>query len=529
MMPSLLQLQSSWVDWDAIFTSCIFILVAAAIIYCYHHTTAIKTRTTKTHTNPKVLRKSMTPIGKFALLSQTERNPSIISFFIALASKDDNGMGIDEFEQLWKEVLMKNERFRFHVSEENNNKGFEEVSNNEAFIHDYTIEVSHSKDPEEFKARVNQFLTSPIDVLDSPWEINLSSGPIGSSGAIINSKELIAEGYTRETVALFRVHHVICDGVSMSKVVKDICDEKDKLDRILLDAVEKYKAHVKRMGVLKRLAGFLMYYFIGSMVALSLQFWHMITSVNPFDALIEPTAKRNIKRSVCWKFLDAVDDAKQVAKSIGHHTKLNDLFVSLASKALERQYENVKNKSGQTNISCPSAVSIVVPVHLQGSILPGQSIGNKVGAFVARIPFNPTKQTSSLQRLSKISKIMNVAKHTPAPLISWFLTSLLSKLGIVSLAKDAIVRANCHAVAVISNVHGYPFEIHWNGRPIKMICPFLPLPPQIGIGIMATSYDGKIILSVESGDERVVPDAEVFLDFMLEEYEAIKQELAQKE
>ena len=99
----------------------------------------------------------------------------------------------------------------------------------------------------------------------------------------------------------------------------------------------------------------------------------------------------------------------------------------------------------------------------------------------------------------------------------------------MSLAKNAIVRANCHAVAVISNVHGYPFEIHWNGRPIKMICPFLPLPPKIPVGIMATSYDGKIILSVESGDERVVPDAEVFLDFMLEEYEAIKQELAQKE
>ncbi len=64
-------------------------------------------------------------------------------------------------------------------------------------------------------------------------------------------------------------------------------------------------------------------------------------------------------------------------------------------------------------------------------------------------------------------------------------------------------------------------------RPIKMLCAFLPIPPKVPIGVLATSYDGKIILSVET--EQVIPDAERFLDFMLEEYEAIKTEIAQKE
>ena len=96
------------------------------------------------------------------------------------------------------------------------------------------------------------------------------------------------------------------------------------------------------------------------------------------------------------------------------------------------------------------------------------------------------------------------------------------------MAQDSIVRANCHAVAVLSNVHGYPFEIHWRGMPVKNLCPFLPLPPKVPVGVLVTSYDGKIILSVESADERVVPDTEVFLNYMLEEYEAIKYEIAQK-
>jgi hypothetical protein len=58
------------------------------------------------------------------------------------------------------------------------------------------------------------------------------------------------------------------------------------------------------------------------------------------------------------------------------------------------------------------------------------------------------------------------------------------------------------------------------------IQPLLPLPPKVKIGVGAFSYDGKIALSVVSSDERVVPDACHFLDFMLEEYEAIKAEVS---
>ena len=515
----MISLSSSWTDWGALCTSCAFALTAVIL---YQHWTVKKS----SKESKKALRRTLTPIGKFALLSQTERNPSIISFFIALASKDE-GMATEEFEQLWTEVLKRHERFRCHVSEADS-RLFEEATNKS--LHDYTIELPHPLDADEFKERVNLFLTAPLDVTDKPWQVCISSGPMGQSGAIINSKELIEQGYKVETVALFRVHHVLCDGVSISVVVKDICDERDKLNTMLLDAVEKYKAHVKKMGVLKRAAGLIMYYIFGSIIALSLQLWHMLTSRNPFEEIVDvKKSKCSGHRSTCWKYLAKVDDAKAVAKSIGHHTKLNDLFTALLSRALERQYEDLVSKSAQAHTTCPPKyISIVVPVHLTGSILPGQSIGNKVGAFVARVPFNPAKQLSSLSRLSKISKILSRAKRTPAPLISWFITALISKLGIVRVAQDSIVRANCHAVAVLSNVHGYPFEIHWRGMPVKNLCPFLPLPPKVPVGVLVTSYDGKIILSVESADERVVPDTEVFLDYMLEEYEAIKYEIAQK-
>lgn len=521
-------------DSDAILsTSCAFITIAALLYFYQYWSTHTKKTTTKI--NPKVLHKQMTPIGNFALLSQTERNPSIISFFIALASKDEGmnalsnkageGMNIEEFEQLFHEALKKYSRLRSHIKD----GYFEEVTNKSAFLHDSCLEVHHPKSPEEFKARINKFLTDPIDVTDRPWEINISSGPLGSSGAILNTEELIQQGYKVETVALFRVHHVVCDGVSMSAIVKDMSDEKEQLDSLLLDAVDKYKTQVKKMGMIKRLVGYVMYYLLGSIIAIFQQVWNMITSVNPFNAVIDTNNIESVgKRSVCWKYLAKVEDAKAVARTIGHHTKLNDLFIALLGRALEKQYQQLEAKSETKPVKCPSSISIVITAHLTGSILPGQSISNKVGAFVSRIPFNPSGNTSSLSRLGRISKILSRAKRTPAPLISHFITSLISKLGSASLARYALVHTNCQAVAVISNVMGYPFEIHWRSMPIKLLCAFLPLPPKISIGLLVTSYNGQIILSVESADDRVVPDTEVFLDFMLEEYESICLEAANK-
>ncbi|KAL7549425.1 hypothetical protein ACHAWF_012696 [Thalassiosira exigua] len=470
-------------------------------------------------------RRQMTPIGKFALLSQTERNPSIICFFIAIANRDE-GMKIDEFEQLWSTVMKEHERFRLHVCDPN---CFEESNKP---IDQYTLEVPHPENPDEFRERIDSFLLSPMDVTDQPWEICLSSGPIGSSGAILNSKELIQEGYKTETVALFRVHHVICDGVSISAAVKDISDEKDKLDGLMLDAVEKYKAQARKMGLVQKVLGLVMYYVFGSIYALSLQAWNMMTSTpNPFDQFINDKENKS-KRSVSWKYLASIEEAKSVARMISRRTKLNDLFAALLSSALERQYKdlNAKSETPKTSSKCPSSVNVVVPVHLQGSVLPGQQIGNKIGAFVQAIPFNASpgaKLTSSLSRVRTISKTINKMKRTPAPLISWLLTACISYLGIESIAKDAIVRANCHATAVLSNVHGYPFEIHWKGRPIKMLCAFLPLPPKVPIGILVTSYDGMIIMSVEA-DYELIPDPDQFLDYMLEEYEEIKKELSFK-
>jgi hypothetical protein len=82
---------------------------------------------------------------------------------------------------------------------------------------------------------------------------------------------------------------------------------------------------------------------------------------------------------------------------------------------------------------------------------------------------------------------------------------------------------NGQSAAVVSNVKGFPFKTHWNGRRNEVLCAFLPLPPGIPIGCVIQSYGGEVSFSIDA-DKRAVPDAGQFADWMLLEYERLKQE-----
>jgi hypothetical protein len=61
--------------------------------------------------------RSLSAIGRFALRSQTKRNPSIITFFVSISNeKGQKEIGLEEFGQLIQERVMPNhERFRSKI------------------------------------------------------------------------------------------------------------------------------------------------------------------------------------------------------------------------------------------------------------------------------------------------------------------------------------------------------------------------------------------------------------------------------
>jgi len=172
-------------------------------------------------------------------------------------------------------------------------------------------------------------------------------------------------------------------------------------------------------------------------------------------------------------------------------------------------------------------MNIVIPIHLTGGIiLPGTELGNKISAFVSSVPVATNVSSSpSVNRLRKVSDSIRSNKATPAYIISWLLAKFSINFMPEAITKYAMLKCNCKSVAVISNVKGPPFKIHWNGKLVSDIVPFVPLPPGVPIGVLVRSYAGQMMISLNA-DKRIVPDADKFTDWILEEYEKLHREVA---
>ena len=132
----------------------------------------------------------------------------------------------------------------------------------------------------------------------------------------------------------------------------------------------------------------------------------------------------------------------------------------------------------------PKSFNIVVPVHLSGGILqPGESMGNRIGAFVAplRTKFLPGSRSYSTEdNLASVSLSLKEQKYSPSAFISWYIAKFASNYLPDAVTKKLMLLANANAVCAISNVR-LPLQnkLHLNGRPIESMCGFLPLPPGI--------------------------------------------------
>ncbi len=377
-------------------------------------------------------------------------------------------------------------------------------------------------------------LLSPFDVTRGLWEAQLSSGVLGKSGAICREQFQFQNNgvvaHNRETLALFRVHHSLCDGVSLSVAVGELADESEQLKERIRQEVKRRKLQGKTQSLaifapLNWLKYFL-WYVISSTVAFLLQLWRVATAHSPFDEVLAASPLPPGSHSIAWRNLDSLNNAKMCSKYISPSTTINDLTVHLVTYAIKRQLDEHKvtlpsTKRNRRRDLDPKNVNIVIPVHLNGQLINGGNLGNSVGAFNVTVPL-PTTGGGSISTAKTISQILRRGKSSPAPFISWLLAKLSSDYAPDWWTKLVMRKFSAKSVAVISNVKGWPFQVHWLGRKVAFLCAFLPLPPGIPIGIVVQSYNGHISFSINA-DKRAVPDATVFADWMMDEYQRIKQ------
>ena len=491
---------------------------------------------------PAVLRKRMTSIGRFSLRSETRENPSIPTFFLALGGAprldlrsttatsagpskswhpDSGGAGMSraEFEEVWRRREMPSRHPRFHsrVSrgddryfeyEAEESSASESESESESEPHRFgaaggaagdrikaelSRHVSETVHPTVYRSdlrmRIERLLTAPMDLTEKLWEVTLSTGLAGSSGAVSRLKagEMMAEGDEGESggkeiesLLLFRSHHTLADGVSLISALGDLVDEAEEIREEVRAEIGRRRRRARAGGLLRRWLRSLrklVWFCLGTIRSLTYQarlFW--TTKANPFEEAV-PTRLRAPGRSVSWCDAAPLAEAKAVARAVGPGVTVNDVFVACVSAAVARQLREHGERIGlgleaggeaAKSPAPPSDINVVVPVHLMGgALLPGKSVGNHIGAFVARVPSCPSDLTSvspASDRLRAVHSSLDAIKRSPAPLLSYLFARFASDCLPEATAKRLLRSANANAAAVISNSRGFPRTVHINGR-----------------------------------------------------------------
>jgi hypothetical protein len=164
---------------------------------------------------------------------------------------------------------------------------------------------------------------------------------------------------------------------------------------------------------------------------------------------------------------------------------------------------------------------LAIPVHLKGGVvLPDESVGNNIGAFVIRVP-GEMSEDDSVVRLQAVSQQLHSIKSTPAAYLSHILAKCLSHATSwvlpVAWTSKLFAASNAGSLAVISNNRGTPMPVHVAGRRVESLYGFVPLPPGVPIGVTVMSYAGNLNCTV-AAEPWAVPDGDQFLVWVLEEY-----------
>ena len=473
--------------------------------------------TTSLSTQLSGLKRRSTSIGRLAHQTSTASNPSVCAFFVTVSSKNPPLSAHDLSRSFQSRVIADEDRYsRFSASLDSDATHFHQLQGyNARSSINPTMHPLAGRD--EVKRLVEDMImnssfgatkgSSSSPTVPTAWEGKVSSGPLGSSETISAAKisEARRAGKTHESLLFFSVNHAIGDGVSLGVVMGDLSDERDNIRAIVDKEIAKRKANDKKnkargwRGFLQRLMrqlSRLWWFARGAAIVLKEQLYLTLFSArSPLEQIIALAASRaaadsssaRVKRSISWVDAMSVEEASAIAKSIGvgkGSSTINDLFVACVGKAIQKQIEEHKKREGPSLKHLKSdRLKVLVPVHLYGGVLlPGQSIGNRIGGFCAELDLS---SASSPSRVSSVSSSLSIAKDTPIALFAYGLGQFMG-LGFVPrfVARWALHSGTKGASFALSNVRGPDFPLHYDGRKVESVAGFLPPPPGCPIGII---------------------------------------------
>lgn len=398
---------------------------------------------------------------------------------------------------------------------------------------DHVSETVYPDNLEDIKKRIRYLQTSPWDLEESLWHAYVAPQTTIAS-PVIAMNDVTSPSSTESTnsMLIFRGHHALADGASIAAAFMDLLDEGEEFQKQVVQALQGRQRNKARTWLqrIKRRWLRLLWLVKGSLQALFYQmylFWmDFLWDSHPWNEIQQAASEiSTIDRTVAMiGTVASVDQVKWVAQQLGGpNATINDLFVSCVTAALAKQLEHHRQRLQVIDPSKPTlpvqrSMHIAVPVHLKGGfVLPTESVGNNLGAFVARLPGEGPDAES---RFASVHRTLHAVKSTPAPLLSNFLAKSLSYSQAMlpsRLTAWIFAKSSAGSVVVVTNTRGSPTPVHLGGRLVETMFGFVPLPPGVPVGVVVGSYAGSMHLTL-TAEPWAVPDGDQFLAWVLEEY-----------
>lgn len=342
-------------------------------------------------------------------------------------------------------------------------------------------------------------------------------------------------GQEDRTDLVFRIHHCMGDGMTLSAVMMDMMDSEDGDEGVPLTARTKKPRKPCGAQTLSYLKFFL-HCFVSFWVSL-FKLLSVLFYVNDTPTLVNAVEKRAHKLSLGLSRPISVAELKLAGKNITEANRkknknqsttskvsINDILTSCLGGGI-RRYLKKKN--------CPSIEKkvlrltsfIIVSTRMVASGGDNQKLiedfaQNKSDNQFTYV-FMPlaADEASPIERVNKSNQIMSYLKKSLEPVIAQFtneLTMQLCGFPAVFWMTNRFQRAN---TAIMSNLRGPRVPLRVGKYRMTRLFNFVT-PMGMAMCCSFFSYAGNVYLAVDT-DSGVIPDAQELVDCIVEEYEAV--------
>jgi WS/DGAT/MGAT family acyltransferase len=352
----------------------------------------------------------------------------------------------------------------------------------------------------ELEQLVSDLMSTPLDYSKPLWQIH------------------IIENYEDGFVIINRLHHCIADGIALMRVLLSLTDDSPDAVWLEEETVDKRqrgllgRAMGPALGVAKTTGRF--YGTILRQSAKTIRHPGRIMAATKYGIRFTgrlgkvtlrwpdpPTLFKGdltVRKQASWSEPISLADVKAIGKVTGG--TVNDVMATAVTGALRRYMEGRGVQTADLNFRA------LLPFNLRPLDQPIE-LGNKFGLVFLSLPIGTVDH---LERLQIIKLRMDELKDSPEAAVA---ITLIATAGMLPREIETQVFKIFHAkaTAVLTNVPGPQLPLYMAGGRLRGVMGWVPQAGNVALGISIMSYDGEVLVGVNT-DAGLVPDPSTIID-----------------